>query len=159
MKVLTDTLINLFRCLRARVDARRMISVEPLGDIFWEDEMPESAAKRKLSEEEWKEEWMTLWWLFVIRCKIWDGESLSPDDQALWDSARAAAPAWALFHRLALTDADRKAREGARAEVESTCDVPFGAPVEIEITEKDPGLCQATAKGLNKKHRETPRIQ
>jgi hypothetical protein len=154
MRVLTDALINLLRGLPARADARCMISAMPLGGIFWEDEMPESAVRWKLSEDER----MTLWRLFGIRYKIWDDEPLSPDDQSLWDSARVSAPTWALFHRLTLTDADRESREQARAEVESTWEALFGDADEIEVTEKEPGFIKVTAKGVNKK-RHKPRIQ
>ena len=114
MRVLTDTLINLLRGLPARADPKSMVSAIPPDGIFRDDEMP--AAMSKLSEDERR----TIWRLFAIRYRVWDDEPLLPHDQALWDSARASAPAWALFQRLTLTDADRETRDEARAEVEST---------------------------------------
>jgi hypothetical protein len=56
--------------------------------------------------------------MFGLRLKIWDGETLSPQDQELWDAVRRQVPHWALFKRLSLTDEQRLAREKAERQVE-----------------------------------------
>jgi hypothetical protein len=46
--------------------------------------MPDLIEIAKLSEDERN----TIWRLFAIRFKIWDGEQLSSEDRSSWDTAR-----------------------------------------------------------------------
>ena len=66
--LLTDAIIDLLRRLAVRADARRMVSLIPLGSIYWEDEMPDYLDLAKLSEDERN----AVWRLFAIRFKVWD---------------------------------------------------------------------------------------
>lgn len=142
MRVLTDAIIELLRGLPARADARRMVSLIPLGSIYWEDEMPDFLDLAKLSEHERN----TIWRIFAIRFIVWDSEELSADDQAFWDAARADVPTWALFHRLVLTTDDRDARRNAERDIEKEFEALFGSADQVELTDKGHGLQEFSAK-------------
>ncbi|HXB72086.1 MAG TPA: hypothetical protein VNY05_27870 [Candidatus Acidoferrales bacterium] len=141
MRVLTEAIIARLRKLPARDDARRMVSVIPLGSIYWDDEMPDYLDLAKLSEDERN----AMWRLFGIRFKIWDGEVLSTDDQAFWDAARKDVPTWALFHRLALSADDRDACKQAEGDIEKEFEAFFGDADQVELTDKGQGLKEFSA--------------
>jgi hypothetical protein len=105
MRMLSDALISLLNGLHFRADAKRMVSIIPLGSIYWEGEMPDFLQVAKFSEDER----IIIWQLFGIRFKIWDNEQLAAEDRSFWDAARSEVPDWALFQRLALSADDRKA--------------------------------------------------
>jgi hypothetical protein len=113
MQALTDAIIAILRSLPVRPGARIVTSLIPLGSIYWEDEMPDFQDERKLSLAERR----AIYRLFAIRFKIWDDKTLSPDEQTFWDTARAEAPNWALFHRLALSVEEHHTRKQAEAYV------------------------------------------
>jgi hypothetical protein len=141
MRILTDAIITILRGLTARPDARRMVSVIPLGSIYWEDEMPGYPHLAELSSDERN----IIWRLFDIRLRVWDSEVLSADDQALWDAARADVPTWALFHRLALSADDREARRQAEGDLQKEFEAFFGDADRVELTDKGHGLQESSA--------------
>src|SRR6185312_10504929 len=122
MALLSDSILDILRRLPHRPDAKRAICLIPLAGIYWQDEMPSVADMVSLSENERN----TIWGLFASRDKIWDGEPLTPEAQKFWDAARAAVPDWALFHRLTLSDDDKRARSEAEAAVEAEFESAFG---------------------------------
>jgi hypothetical protein len=141
MRVLTDAIIDLLRRLTVRADARRMVSLIPLGSIYWEHEMPDYLDLAKLSEDERN----AIWRLFAIRFKVWDGELLSADDRVFWDTAHAEVPSWALFNRLVLTAEDRDARKKAEGDVEKEFEAFFGEADQIEVTDRGHGIQELSA--------------
>lgn len=90
------TLFEVLASLPSRPDAEELISIVPYLGIVWDDEKPDGAVLRGLSETE--QHWF--WRLFVIRARLWRGEDLIPFDRGLWDAAKAAAPEHGLFQRL-----------------------------------------------------------
>jgi hypothetical protein len=118
-----------------------MVSIIPLGSIYWEDEMPDYSGLAKLSEDERN----TIWQLFAIRFKIWDRETLSSDDQAFWDAAGADVPTWALFSRLVLSADDCDARSKAEAEVEKEFEAVFDDADTVALTDKGHGVQEFSA--------------
>jgi hypothetical protein len=101
-----ETLAHLSR-LTYRLDAKRQVCILPLGSIYWEDELPQ-IQKFAVFPESDRDEILRA---FAIRMKLWDHQSLSDDDRQFWDSVRSAAPSWAIFRRLDLSDDDRRERE------------------------------------------------
>lgn len=134
--MLTEPLIALLNRLPLRVDAKRMVSIIPLGSIYWDDEMPDGVSVARLPEDEQN----MMWQLFAIRFRIWDNEELTAEDKSFWDSARSEVPDWALFQRLALSEDDRKAREKAEKDVEKELDAVFGDADQIRLTDKGRGI-------------------
>ena len=112
----TNTLAYL-STLTYRADAKRQVSILPLGSIFWDDEMPSMHEFIRFPEAD-REEVLRV---FALRIQIWDGAILSQDDQRFWDSVRSAAPDWAIYKRLKLSLCDQRGRE----EAEQACAKEF----------------------------------
>jgi hypothetical protein len=104
----TNTLAYL-STLTYRADARRQVSILPLGSIFWDDEMPPMHEFIRIPEAD-REQVLRI---FALRIKIWDDAILSEDDQRFWDSVRSATPDWAIYKRLKLSSHDQREREEA----------------------------------------------
>ena len=146
--MLTEATVALLNGLRFRPDAKRMVSLIPLGSIYWEDEMPSFLEIAKLPEDERN----TIWALFGIRYKILDNKELGAGDEAFWNAAQAEAPDWALFHRLTLSTNDRKAREEAERDVQMEFEAFFAGADKVALTDKPHGVREFSATfDLNKK--------
>ncbi len=141
MGTLSEATVAILGGLHFRAEARRMVSLIPLGSIYWEDEMPDYLSLMKLSEDEKN----AVWRLFAIRFKIWDSERLSAEDESFWESARSDVPDWALFFRLTLSADDREARRQTEAEVEKEFESFFGDADHVEVTDKDHGIQEWSA--------------
>jgi hypothetical protein len=140
-RMLSEATIALLNELHFRADAKRMVSLIPLGSIYWEDEMPDLLDIAKLSDEERN----MIWGLFGIRFKIWDDQQLAADDKSFWEAARSEVPDWPLFHRLALSLDDRKAREEAERDVEKEFEAFFGDADRVELSDKPHGVQEFSA--------------
>jgi hypothetical protein len=103
--------------LTYRPDAKRQVCILPLGSIYWEDELPQVQKFAAFPEPDRN----AVLRAFTIRMRLWDCQSLSDDDRQFWDSVRSAVPNWAIFHRLDLSDDDRRERE----ETELVCAKEF----------------------------------
>jgi hypothetical protein len=60
--------------------------------------------------------------MFDLRLQLWDGETLSQQNQQVWDTVRNQVPQWALFHRLNLNDEQKQARKEAEEQVQKEFD-------------------------------------
>jgi hypothetical protein len=139
--MLSDAAAALLRKCRFRADAQYRICSIPLQGIFWGDEMPDLPDFYKLSRDEQN----TVWRLFGIRKKVWDGKELSDDESSLWESARAKAPEWALFHRLVLSDEERVARREMEQQAWEENREFFARADRIVVVDQENGMTQFTA--------------
>jgi hypothetical protein len=108
-----------FSALTYRPDAKRRVCILPLGSIYWEDEIPDFPSLVKLGNEGQNQ----VLRIFAIRLRVWDDETLTEEDQRLWDATRQQLPHCPLFQRIELSEDDRRARE----EVERSCREEFEA--------------------------------
>jgi len=111
-----ETLSQLSTCVY-RADAKRVISLMPLGSIYWDDEMPDWETLATIPEADRKQ----IDRCFAIRMRLWNHESLLEDQSEFWESARSALPAWAIFRRLELSDDEQRERK----EIERDCAQAF----------------------------------
>ncbi len=111
--MLSEKIVAVLAAMPHQPDAEWEVNILPFGSIFWKDEMP---ALRDLFDR--PADAGIIHAMFGMRLKLWDGETLSPQDQALWDAIRRQVPQWALFERLSLTDEQRLARGKAERQVE-----------------------------------------
>ena len=107
--MLSEETLARLSTLTYRPDAERHVCILPLGSIHWDDELPQNQLIMAFPEPDRNEVLRA----FAIRMKLWNQQPLSDDDRELWDSVRSAAPNWAIFRRLDLSDDDRREREGA----------------------------------------------
>jgi hypothetical protein len=131
MNELPSACVRVLRKLRLQPDAKRRVSIIPLGSIYWDDEVPESRHIGQLTHEEQT----AIWTVFALRFKFWDGEQLTPEESAFWESARTQVPDWPLFSRLVLSPDDRQARLEAEDMVQEELQSMFGAFGEVEVRE------------------------
>lgn len=110
--MLSAETLSCLSTLTYRPDAKRQVCILPLGSIYWEDELPEIQKFSDFPEPDRTEVLRA----FAIRFKLWDHRPLSDDDREFWDNLRLAAPQWAIFHRLELSEADQREREEAERE-------------------------------------------
>jgi hypothetical protein len=137
MSALTDTVIAILNRLTMRPDAvRSWIFFFPVGNIFWNDEMPDYPDKASFSAIERK----MVHRLFEIRRKIWHGADLSAEDAAFWEAARSEAPDWALFQRLSLSDDDREFLKQVEDEAEKAFEMMCAKADKVEVTDNGDGL-------------------
>jgi hypothetical protein len=113
-----------------------MVSIIPLGSIYWDDEMPGYLDLMKLSEGEQN----LIWQLFAIRFRIWDDERLQPEDRSLWEYAGSEAPDWALFRRLTLSADDRKGQRRRRERSGEGVRGVLWRADQVRLTDKGRGL-------------------
>lgn len=122
--------------LTYRTDAKRQVCILPLGSIYWDDEMPPIRELVRVPEAD-REQVLRV---FALRITIWNGETLSDEDQRFWDSVRSAAPNWAIFQRLELSPGDQRERE----EAEQACAKEFKEFLadadEVTVSEGKSGL-------------------
>jgi len=111
--MLNEETARFLRTLKYRADSKRQISILPLGSIYWDDELPKLGTLGVFAEPEWNEVVRA----FAIRMKLWDHQVLEDSDREFWEALQSAAPDWALFRRLELSEEDRK----ARVEAEENC--------------------------------------
>ena len=137
MSALTEALIAVLNRLTVRPDAaRRWAFFFPVGNILWEDEMPDSRDKWGMSAIERK----TVNRLFEIRRQIWHGAELSAEEAAFWEAARSEAPDWALFQRLSLSDDDREYLKQVEEEAEKAFEMMCAEADKVEVRDKGDGV-------------------
>jgi alpha-L-arabinofuranosidase len=134
--MLSKPTIDLLNRLCFRTEAKRMISVIPLGSIYWEDEMPKLTDLIRLPNDQQK----AIWRIFAIRMKLWDLKTISNEDQGLWGEGQSCAPNWAVFQRLSLSAEDQTAREKAEKEVEKEFEDFFNKTDNVQVGDEGHGL-------------------
>jgi hypothetical protein len=134
--MLSEQTLSHLSALAYRADARRQVCILPLGSIYWDDELPQMGKFAAFPEPDRNE----ILRVFAIRLKVWDRQVLSDEDRQFWESMRSAAPNWAIFHRLDLSDTDRKERE----EIERGCAKEFeeflASADEVSVEEPKHGM-------------------
>ena len=136
MRVLTEAVITTLNKLTLRPDAaRHWAFFLPVGNIFWDDEMPGQVDKSKFSADEWS----MVHQLFLIRREIWHGAKLPAEQAELWESARSEAPNWALFHRLSLSDDDYDLLKQVEGEAEKAFEIMCAEADKVEIRDVGDG--------------------
>jgi hypothetical protein len=137
MRVLTDAVVAIVNRLSIRPDAaRRWVIFFPVGNIFWEDELPGYPDKASLSAVERD----MVHRLFEIRRRIWHEEELSAEDAAFWEAARSEAQDWALFQRLSLSDDDREFLRQVEEEAEKAFEMMCAKADKVDVRDKGDGL-------------------
>jgi hypothetical protein len=111
--MLSEKIVAVLAALPYQSDAEWEVNILPFGSIFWKDEMP---ALVDLFDR--PDDMASIFAMFGMRLKIWDGVTLDAQEQQLWDAVQRQVPQWALFERLRLTDEQRLAREKAERQVE-----------------------------------------
>jgi hypothetical protein len=134
--MLSEETLAYLSTLTYRPDAKRQVCILPLGSIYWEDEFPpihKLAAFPELDRNE-------VLRAFAIRLRVWNDQLLSDDDRQFWAGVRSAAPNWAIFHRLHLSEDDQRERE----ETERACSKEFeefvAAADEVTVGEEEHGM-------------------
>lgn len=131
--MLTDKAIEYLKPLTFSEKAERVVCFIPLGGIYWEDEITDFRDLMKMSEEDRD----SIYNLFRIRFKIWNGDSLEGNDKIFWDTAITQVPNYALFQRLNLSEEDRAAQDEVETGVEEGFGALFEDADEVNTTEKD----------------------
>jgi hypothetical protein len=132
---LSPALVDYLSAMHYRPEAARLESILPLGGIYWADEL-DFASMKGLSDADRD----TLFRVVALRMKIWDCEALDAEDQAFWDAAQCAVPAWALFRRLSLSDDDRRAHQHAFSQVVEFFEAMKSEGYEVDLDSKDDKL-------------------
>ncbi len=137
MSALTDAVVAILNRLTMRPDAARSwIFFFPVGNIFWQDEMPDPTDKAGISAIERN----MVYRLFEIRRKIWHGADLFAEDAAFWEAARSEAPHWALFQRLSLSDDDREFLVQVEEQAEKAFEMMCAEADKVDVRDKGDGL-------------------
>src|SRR5437588_7076088 len=134
--MLSKNILAHLSTLTYRADAKRQVCILPLGSIYRDDEMPDIHRFVTFPEADRTQ----IVRLFGIRLRIWDHQTLSEDDQQFWDSVRSGAPAWALFHRLDLSEDDRREREEAERASAKELEDFLADSYEVTVSEEKQGL-------------------
>jgi hypothetical protein len=132
---LSPALVEYLSAMSYRPDAERLESILPLGGIYWADELDFESLKALPDADR-----EALFHVVALRMKIWDGETLDEDDQRFWDAAQEAAPGWALFRRLTLSDDDRRAHQHAFSQVVEFFEAMKSEGYEVDLTSQDDKL-------------------
>jgi len=111
--MLSEKSVAMLEARTYRADSDWGVNILPLGSIYWHDELPETLDLLKTPAD-----MLIIYAMFAIRLKLWDSETLSAQDQEMWDAVRQQVPNWALFNRLNLSEEQRLARESAEKQVE-----------------------------------------
>lgn len=136
--MLSKGALKYLKPLKYDPEAERRWSLVPLGGIFWADEIPDFRALSHLP----KRDRDSIFRLFSISFRLWDGDELEEDEQAYWDAARTQVPDYPLFRRVDLSPDDRKAQAATR---ESTIEFfDAVATVADEVSISDDGTFSAT---------------
>jgi hypothetical protein len=128
--------------LSYRPDASQQVCIIPLSGIYWEDEMPAISELFRLAETSQ----LQIFRLFSIRYKLWEGLTLSTEDQQFWDAARAQVPGAAIFQRKTLSPADQSAHREARQSCEQEFEQLFADADEVTLTDLGSGVQSFSAK-------------
>jgi len=139
---LDSAVVSCLSKLSYRPDALQQVCIVPLSGIYWEDEMPAISELFRLAESSQ----LQLFRLFSIRHKVWDGETLSMEDQQFWDAAREQVPSAALFQRITLSTADQRAYREARQSCEHEFEQLFADADEVTLTDLGSGVQSFSAK-------------
>ena len=132
MAALSPTLVEYLSTLGYRSDAERMESILPIGGIYWADEL-DFVSMRTLSDADRD----AMFRVVALRMKIWDADTLGDEDRQFWDDARALAPEWALFRRLTLSDADRRAHQHVFSQVVEFFETLKAEGYDIDLSSTD----------------------
>jgi hypothetical protein len=151
--MLSEQTLSHLSALTYHADARRQVCILPLGSIYWDDELPQMGKFAAFPEPDRNE----ILRVFAIRLKAWDRQVLSDEDRQFWEIMRSAAPNWAIFRRLDLSDADRRERE----EIERACAKEFeeflASADEVSVKEEKHGMQSFSATfRLNKDEARQP---
>ena len=134
--MLSEETLSQLSTLTYHADAKRQVCILPLGSIYWDDELPQARKFAAFPEPDRNE----ILRVFAIRLRVWDHQVLSDEDRQFWVSVRSAAPNWAIFRRLDLSDADRRERE----EIERACAKEFEeflvSADEVSVKEEKHGM-------------------
>jgi hypothetical protein len=139
---LDSAVVSCLSKLSYRPDAAQQVCIIPLSGIYWEDEMPAMSELFRLAESSQ----LQIFRLFSIRYKLWDGETLSMEDQQFWDSARAQVPGAAIFQRITLSPADQSAHMKARQSCEQEFEQLFADADEVTLTDLGSGVQNFSAR-------------
>lgn len=151
--MLSEKTLTHLSTLTYRPDAKRQVCILPLGSVYWDDELPQMGKFAAFPEPDRNE----ILRVFALRLKFWDRQVLSDEDRQFWESVRSAAPNWAIFRRLELSDTDRLKRD----EIERACAKEFeeflASADEVSVGEPKHGMqsFSATFK-LNKDEASQP---
>jgi hypothetical protein len=140
---LSPTLVEYLSSLRYEPDAERLESILPIGGIYWADEL-DFVSMKTLSDDDRD----TMFRVVALRMKIWDGDTLGDDDQQFWDAARSLVPEWALFRRLSLSDADRRAHQHAFSQVVEFFETLKAEGYDIDLSSQDGTIGVKATKNL-----------
>ncbi|HLJ88088.1 MAG TPA: hypothetical protein VKZ53_14795 [Candidatus Angelobacter sp.] len=77
--------------------------------------------------------------------QLWDHQPLSDDDSEFWENLRSAAPNWAIFRRLELSDENRMVRERMERDCEKAVEEVFADADELTVCEVRPGIQSISA--------------
>jgi hypothetical protein len=139
---LNPAVVSCLSRLSYRQDAARRICIIPLSGIYWEDEIPELRDLMKFAEEDR----LQIFRLLSIRYDLWDGKSVTPEDQQFWDAARAQVPSTPIFQRITLSDGDKRAHKEARATCEREFEQFLADADEVTLTDLGSGIQQFSAR-------------
>jgi hypothetical protein len=139
---LDPAVVSCLSRLSYRPDAAQQKCIIPLSGLYWEDEMPAVSELFRLAESSQ----LQIFRLFSIRYKLWDGETLSMEDQQFWDSARAQVPGAAIFQRITLSPADQSAHIEARQSCEQEFEQFFADADEVTLTNLGSGVQSFAAR-------------
>lgn len=110
--MLTDGALKFLKPLKHDPNAERLVCMIPMGGIYWADEIPDFRALIEMPEVDRN----SVYRLFSIRFRLWNGETLDADDRAYWESAAALVPDYPVFRRAHISGEDRAAQESAEKE-------------------------------------------
>jgi len=143
--MLSQSTVDYISKLPFRADAKRAVSLTPLGGVFWSDEVADFPSVGRLPESSRLE----LLRLFEIRYALWKHHPLSPDDQQYWDSARVQAPQYAIFQRIEVTSDIVDLQNQIEEESDAIFNALASQAANVGVTPRAPGVeAQTLALGL-----------
>ena len=134
--MLSDQTLAYVSALPFRADAKRCVCWLPLCGVYWADEIPDLRSFSRLPESSRTE----ILRLFAIRYAMWTNGSLSAEDQAYWDEARALAPNYALFQRTNVTSDIIDLQQQIQEQYDAAFAELASQAKELKITERAPGV-------------------
>lgn len=146
--MLNETAFAHLSSLTYRADAARRTHWYPISGIYWDDEIPDFPQLMKVPEDGL----IQILRLLSIRCRIWQGEPLTGDDQGFWDDAKSQLPECPIFRRVKISTEDQLAQSAAvqaGAEIEEAL---FADADKVSVTEKCPGVHEVSATFDLRKH-------
>jgi hypothetical protein len=133
--MLSEAAIAYLAARTYRPDAVRNVNLVPLSGIYWDDEYPIGKAT-SLGNDDYEQ----ILTLFGLRALRWRGESLSEEQQKLWDDTHTRAPTWALFHRTTICDEHLQADKFAMQTMDDFEAAMIAEAEEVDIADDGKGL-------------------